>query len=399
MTFGRRDLLRLGAGAACAVALRPFGVLAQPDAARAPVLVVLFMRGGLDGLSAVVPTADPHYGALRRSTALPTRGEGAPIDLGGGFGLHPRLSPLAPLYRSGALGVVHAVGSPDPTRSHFEAQHRMEAGLALSGAAEDGWLGRAAALLPESRDPLFAVATEPVLPLGLQGPRGAAAVGHALDGARRRNRMEDALRAMYDARPGEIADAARSAFDMMEVIRRTEVSDDGVRWPDGPLSPKLRAIARLLRAGHGVRIAWAEVGGWDTHSRQGGAQGTLADHLGRLADALAAFAASLGDELERVVLLSLSEFGRAARENGSGGTDHGHATVSFVLGGPVRGGRVAGAFGGLSPDALFEGRDLAVRTDFRDLAAEVLRGHLGLRDLSTVFPGHTIGAGPGVLRS
>jgi uncharacterized protein (DUF1501 family) len=324
--------------------------------ARRRVLVVLFQRGAADGLNVVVPFGDRHYAALRPTIAVPppaARCEGAGIDLDGFFALHPALAPLADLYRAGRLAAVHAVGSPAPTRSHLDAQDDVESATPGVGSSRDGWLDRYLRATRGPADaPLRAVSLTGTIPRSLQGEAGAVAL-------------------------------ARSGC--FEAHDRDALAD----YPSGALGEALRRIARLIKAEAGVEIACADSAGWDHHTNE---SVQLAPKLAELGRALAAFDRDLGSRMQEVVVLTVSEFGRAARENGSGGTDHGHGNVLLALGGPVRGGRVYGRWPGLAPEELHEGRDLAATTDFRDVFAEIVVRHLGLVDAAPVFPGHALRA-------
>jgi uncharacterized protein (DUF1501 family) len=374
--------------------------------------VVVFQRGACDGLNTVVPFGDEAYRSLRPTIAVPPPRGGsrdAALDLDGFFGLHPALEPLLPLWGDGSLAAVHAVGSPHPTRSHFDAQDFMESGTPGVKATADGWMNRC--LQAETRaeaTPLRAVSLTPTLPRSLAGRAGAVAVADL-----RRFRLRPAagsegrrlFERMYaDAAPDLLRTAAKETFEALEFLKRADPSRhrpaSGVEYPRGRFGASLLQIAQLVKADVGVELAFAEVGGWDHHAVEGGVEGQLANRLRELGQALAAFHRDLGSRMQDVVLVTLTEFGRTVRENGNRGTDHGHASVSFVMGGPARGGKVHGRWPGLRDDELHERRDLALTTDFRDLLGEVLSRHLGVTKLDAVFPGHLPAAsGPGVLRA
>ncbi len=378
---------------------------------RGRTLVVLFQRGACDGLNLVVPYADAAYHAARPSIALapPGRPSGA-LDLDGFFGLHPALEPLLPLWSEGRLAAVHAVGSPDPTRSHFDAQDFMESGTPGRKATEDGWMNRHLQATTEpDGSPLRAVALTPTLPRTLQGRAGAVSLANLADFAVRPAAgpaVASGFEGMYGAAVDDaLHGAARDAFAAVRALRSAAPARyppaNGAEYPAGPLGNSLRQLAQLLKAGLGVELAFVEVGGWDHHAGEGGASGQLAGRLRELASALLAFHRDLGPHTDQVLLVSLTEFGRTVRENGDRGTDHGHGSVSLVMGGSTQGGRVHGRWPGLRPPDLYEGRDLAVTTDFRDLLGELLVRHLGARDLGAVFPGHAADPSrfPGVLPS
>lgn len=376
-------------------------------------LVVVFQRGACDGLNAVVPYAEDAYRKLRPTIAVPAPKGGsreAALDLDGFFGLHPALEPLLPLWKEKSLAVVHAVGSPDNTRSHFDAQDYMESGTPGVKSTGDGWMNRHLVATP-SREatPFRAVSLTPTLPRALAGRAPAVALSSIREFALREQAGASAAKGfegMYEAAVKDaLHGAGRDTFDALAFLKKADPARyapaPGVRYPNGRFGDSLRQVAQLVKADVGVEVAFTEVGGWDTHAAEGGARGQLANRLRELGAGLSAFHRDLGERMSDVVVVTLTEFGRTVRENGNRGTDHGHASVSFVLGGPVAGGRVAGRWPGLREDQLHEGRDLALTTDFRDLLAELLVRHAGARDLKPVFPGFTADARnrPGVLRA
>jgi uncharacterized protein (DUF1501 family) len=374
-------------------------------------LVVIFQRGAVDGLNTVVPYADDVYRRLRPTIAIPAPRGGsrdAALDLDGRFGLHPALGPLLPLWREGSLAVVNAVGSPDSTRSHFDAQDFMESGTPGVKSTDDGWMNRHLQYHPDPRaTPFRAVAVTPTLPRSLAGPASAIAMpdirGFDL---RPRAAKGGGFERMYEGAAKDVLHGTgRETFEAIEFLKKARPEQyspaKGAVYPRGRYGESLKQIAQLLKADVGLEVGFTEIGGWDHHAAEGGVQGQLAGRLGEFGQALAAFHRDLGDRMRDVVVVTLTEFGRTARENGNRGTDHGHASVSFVMGGEVRGGRIHGRWPGLREDQLYEGRDLAVTTDFRDLLAEVLSAHLGARHLGRVFPGHGASSArfPGVIRS
>lgn len=412
----RRVFLRSSGLALVSFGLAPRLLLraaeASPRQRRGRVLVVLFQRGACDGLNTVVPHGEKAYYALRPTIAIPRpRGGGseAALDLDGLFGLHPSLAGLLPLYREGSLALVHAVGSPDPTRSHFDAQDFMESGTPGVKSTRDGWMNRGMGALPEpGATPFRAVALSPRLPRILDG-RAPAVAMESVDRFGLRGGPSGAVardfEAMYGGASGRLHGTGREAFEAVQLLRAADPERyrpaAGVRYPRGRYGESLRQIAQLLKADLGVEMAFADGGGWDHHAAEGGVTGQLATRLDELGRALAAFHRDLGDRMDDVLVVTLTEFGRTARENGNRGTDHGHASVSFVLGGTVRGGRVYGRWPGLAEADLHEGRDLALTTDFRDLVAEILVRHLGVTDLGAVFPGRASDPArfPGVVRA
>ncbi len=366
-------------------------------------LVCIFQRGAVDGLNMIVPHGDPFYYRERPRIAIPRPGAaGGVLDLDGHFGLHPSLAPLQPLYQNGSLALVHAVGSPDATRSHFDAQDYMESGTPGLKSTQDGWLNRylAAQHAREHRDtPFRGVAMGPQLPRVLRGAAPALAIDNLQAFGLRapepaRDRLTQAFEELYQgSATGLVATSSAEAFEAVRMLKSLDPQRyqpaAGVEYPPGPLGRSLKQIAQLIKADLGVEIAFADVGGWDTHVNQGASEGQLAARLTEFGRALAAFSRDLGERMADVLVLTMSEFGRTVAENGNVGTDHGHATAMVVLGGGVKGGRVYGDWPTLDPAKRFEGRDLAVTTDFRDLFAEVVTGHLGAADLSAVFPGYS----------
>jgi uncharacterized protein (DUF1501 family) len=388
--------------------LAMFGIGAAPlwlaraaadSSSRKKTLVAIFQRGAADGLNMVVPFGDRRYYELRPALAVPkpsqSDSENSAIDLDGFFGLHPNLAPLKPLYDSKSLAIVHATGSPDPTRSHFDAQDYMEAGTPGRKSTRDGWLNRA---LPsaEAGSPLRALAMGSALPRALRGSNAAVAVNTIQEFQVRDSESERLFESMYGgASDTKLRGAGRDTFEavrMLKAIQRQRYAPaGGANYPAGRLGQSLRQIAQLIKTDAGVEVAFADIGGWDTHANQAGqrpTQGQLALRLAELAQSMAAFHRDLGDRMADVVVVTMSEFGRTARENGTRGTDHGHGNVMFVLGGSVNGGAVLGKWPGLADDQLYERRDLAVTTDFRDVLGELVSKHLGNTRLASVFPGY-----------
>jgi uncharacterized protein (DUF1501 family) len=374
-------------------------------------LVCIFQRGAVDGLNMVVPHGDAFYYRERPRIAIPRPGAtGGAVDLDGHFGLHPSLQALAPLYRDGSLAIVHAVGSPDNTRSHFDAQDYMESGTPGIKATPDGWLNRVLQTQHalEHRDtPFRGVAFGQELPRSLRGAAPALAIDNLQAFGLRapepaRDRLTAAFEELYQgSATGLVASSSAEAFEAVRMLKSVNPGQyapaNGAEYPRGPLANSLRQIAQLIKADLGLEIAFADVGGWDTHVNQGASDGQLAQRLGEFGQALAAFSRDLGERMSDVVVLTMSEFGRTVAENGNVGTDHGHATAMFVLGGGVRGGKVYGNWPTLDPAKRFEGRDLAVTTDFRDLFSEIVTGHLGAANLSAIFPGYAAASRVGVI--
>jgi len=369
---------------------------------RKKVLVAIFQRGAADGLNIVVPFGDPHYRDLRPTIGVKEPGDsGAAIDLDGYFGLHPQLQPLKDLWDRKQLAIVEATGSPDASRSHFDAQDYMESGTSSRGTS-DGWLNRALTPPVPETSPLRAISIGSQLPRTLRGDRSAIAIANGQNFGPGNPQAAKLLEKMYastaDSRLETTGKDAFAAMKMVQFINNAPYTPAGGAQygPGGELGRSLQQVARFIKADVGVEAAFAEIGGWDHHGNEPGQLGGL---LRQFSSALAAFALDLGDRMEDVVLVTMSEFGRTAKENGDAGTDHGHGSVMMVLGGPVAGGKVYGTWPGLASEQLFEGRDLAVTTDFRDVLGELVRGHLGQKDLHKVFPGFTPGAGPGLLKA
>jgi len=428
--ISRRLFFRHGSLALLALGLPPEFVtrslLARTRAAaRKKTLICIFQRGAVDGLNMVVPFGEKAYYQSRRSIAVPQPGgeRNGAIDLDGFFGLHPSLAPLHEFYRRKEMAIVHAVGSPHPTRSHFDAQDYMETASPGSKATRDGWLNRVlehtgcdcdgrtladahahaadhaagqSGLGATASETLRGVAMGASLPVSLRGRHPALAIEDlsrfGVAGGRDAT-LESAFQRQYREAGDLVASAADEAFDAIQQLRAANPAQyrpsGGVQYPAGEFGRSLGQITQLIKADVGVEIAFADIGGWDTHQAQGGAQGQLARRLDELARGIRALYDDLGDRMEDVVLLTMSEFGRTVTENGSGGTDHGHANCMLVMGGAVDGGHIRGEWPGLQREQLYEGRDLALTTDFRDVFAEIAADHLGASALDQIFPGYS----------
>jgi uncharacterized protein (DUF1501 family) len=392
--FVRNSALTAVGTAAIPLFLRRAAYGAQQKGTRTKRLVVIFQRGAADGLNIVVPHGEAAYYAMRPSINIP---RGAVIDLDGFFGLHPSLAALEPVWEQKHLAIVHAAGSPDPTRSHFDAQDFMESGTPGVKATEDGWLNRSLRSLPSSDDAFRAVAMGPALPRILQGSEPAVAMNNINDfGVGGRNPqpspMENTFEAMYTASVDAVLHgSAQETFEAVKMLKSADPAQyaptPGANYPGGRFGDSLKQLAQLIKANLGVQIAFADIGGWDHHVNEGSTEGQIANVLREFSQSLGAFWIDLGDLREDTVVVTMSEFGRTARENGNRGTDHGHANVMFVFGGPVKGGRVYGPWPGLDPSKLYEGRDLALTTDFRTVLGEAVDQHLGNKNLPQVFPG------------
>lgn len=398
----RRDFLGWSAlgGALCiTVGKNAWAALAEvPTSGPASRLVIVFLRGAVDGLSVVVPYAESAYYKMRDTIAIPPPGrDGGGLDLDGYFALHPALATLMPYWHSGQMAFVHAAGSNDPTRSHFDAQDYMESGTPGRKSTTDGWVNRMLGVLPGSGT---AVNVGAVMPRALAGsqpvavlPSGRAATRSSpLD----RPRISDAFDQLYGGND-KLSDAYResrqSHKDMMATLAAENIENEMQAANNGATLPNVFAedagrLARIMRGDPRMRIAFLAVGGWDTHANQGSSRGQLANRLQPLGNGLAALAQGLGPVWADTVIVVMSEFGRTVKQNGNRGTDHGHGNVMWLLGGAVAGGRVHGRWSGLDSSALYEGRDLAVTTDFRDVLATIATRHLRIpeQQLATVFP-------------
>jgi uncharacterized protein (DUF1501 family) len=360
---------------------------------RKKILVAIFQRGAVDGLNMVVPFGEERYYQLRPSIAIP-KPDGTPasaVDLDGFFGLHPSLATLKPMFDSRHLAIVDAVGSPDPTRSHFDAQDYMESGTPGLKATGDGWMNRALLKPVGPASPLRAVSLGSGLSRTLRGQNDAIAVNNLNDFQVKDQKSQATFESMYDHSHDTVLHGTGketfSAVKMMQSIQKQRYTPaNGAKYPGGRFGQSLLQIARLIKADVGVEVAFADIGGWDTHVNE---PNQLSNNLTEFGQSLAALYQDLGDRMQDVTVVTMSEFGRTVRENGDRGTDHGHANVMFVMGGDVPGGKVYGDWPGLAEDEqLYEGRDLNLTTDFRDVLGELVSRHMGNRNLQAVFPGY-----------
>src|SRR5438270_3696301 len=404
MAITRRGFLKGGAMALVGTAAIPSFLTRAVYGSTEPVtgkkrLVVLFQRGAADGLNIVVPHGERAYYSMRPTIAIPrpSRGQLSTIDLDGFFGLHPSMQAFKPLWDQGHLAIIHAAGSPDETRSHFDAQDFMESGTPGLKSTEDGWLNRAMHTGdPKQHSPFGAVALSTALPRTLAGKFPAVALSNINDfgvGGRNANAapISNTFEAMYSQSVDTVLHGTgQETFEAVKMLKAADPARytpaPGVNYPRGRFGDSLKQVAQLLKANLGVEVAFADIGGWDHHVNEGNTQGQLANLLREFSQSIAAFWNDLGDLAENTVLVSMSEFGRTARQNGTGGTDHGHANVMFVVGGAVRGGRVHGRWPGLEQSQLYQGRDLALTTDFRQVLGELVYTHLGNHNLADVFP-------------
>jgi uncharacterized protein (DUF1501 family) len=417
--FSRRFFMKQGGIALAGLSTMPAflqrAIAATPTAGKKQ-LVVLFQRGAADGLNIVVPFGEPNYYRLRPTIAIPQprRGGGdAAIDLDGFFGLHPALASFVPLFQKNELAIVHAAGSPDPTRSHFDAQDFMESGTPGVKATQDGWLDRAlGTMAEENASPFRAVAMGPNLPRMLQGSTGAIAIPDLRQfkvqpqSAAMANVAEGGFEAMYAQTVDHaLHGTGTETFEAIDMLRKIDPvnfpPENGAEYPKSPVGQRMQQIAVMIKAKIGLEVMFLDCGGWDNHVNEGSVQGQLANLLRDLSESLAAFYKDMGDRMGDVVVVTMSEFGRTAKENGNRGTDHGHANCMFVMGGDVKGGRVYGQWPGLNDHQLNDGRDLALTTDFRSVVGEILTKHQGVKDMAAVFPGFENNPHkyPGLMRS
>ena len=402
--ISRRVFLKNGGLALVSLGFAPEFLARTVAAAGSPrkrVLITIFQRGAVDGLNMIVPFGEREYYAARPSIALARPGSDpqAALDLDGFFGLHPRLAPLKPLYDAGHLAVVHATGSPDGTRSHFDAQDYMETATPGVKSTPDGWLNRYLhAREHEAQTPFRAVALASQLPRALQGVAPALAIGQIDRFGIRAGQSTEMVQSSFESAYAAAADrvlhsTGRDAFDAVRMLKQAEPTrytpSNGAEYPRSAYGEALKQIAQLVKADVGLEVAFAESGNWDHHVNEGAAVGQLATRLDDFGRGIAALVRDLGDRMQDVVVLTMSEFGRAVAENGNRGTDHGHGNAMFILGGSVRGGKVYGKWPGLAREQRYEGRDLAVTTDFRAVFNEVVHQHLGLTNTRAVFPGFT----------
>lgn len=399
----RRRFLKLlgivGTSAIASVGCHSWVARSQVVSSKNPKrLVVIFLRGGIDGLNVVIPYAESDYYEVRPVIAVPKPGEdkGA-FDLDGNFGLHPALAPLMPLWKQGSLAFVHACGSPDPTRSHFDAQAYMEAGLLGTKKLPDGWMNRVLAMLP-AQTPVEAVSVGSTVPRILLGQESVANIGLRGNSAQklpidRNQTIRTAFDQLYASNdPISLAYqegiAARDQL-LAELEAEMTQANNGAPMPTG-FAEEAHKLGSLIARDPTIQLAFMHLGGWDTHTNQGSATGQLANRLKDLGKGVKALVDRLGSVYSDTAIVVVSEFGRTVRENGNQGTDHGHGNVMWLLGGSVEGGKVYGDWPGLSEAELYEGRDLAITTDFREVFTSVLNRQFGLRpdQMEQVFPGY-----------
>src|SRR5438876_468679 len=407
--MNRRYFIKSGS-----IALASFGVMASAPSflkralaetlnatARRKTLIAIFQRGAVDGLNVVVPHGEHSYYDLRPNIAVakPDGGAESAISLDGFFGLHPSLQSFKPLWDSKHLAIVHASGSPDKTRSHFDAQDYMESATPGVKSTQDGWLNRYLQTKAEPQKSLFrAVSMTQNMPRVMQSKAPTLPISNLAHCNIRAGQSSAAVQggfeAIYDQTVNDaLHGTGKETFEAINYLKQVNPAqykpENGANYPATPFGNALRQIAQLIKAGVGLEVAFTDIGGWDTHVNEGNQQGQLSNLLRQFSTSIAALYTDLGKRMDDVVLITMSEFGRTARENGNRGTDHGHANAMFVVGNSVKGGKIYGDFRGLKSDKLYEGRDLDVTTDFRDVFGEAAYSHMGSKDLAKIFPNYT----------
>jgi uncharacterized protein (DUF1501 family) len=409
----RRDFLRLAGSLAMAPTLSSWmpRMAFAPEGVQPPgdILVVVFQRGGMDGLNAVIPYADEGYYLHRPELSIPEPSpgtDGAVIDLDGFFGLHPSLRPLQGLWEQRALAIVHAVGSPDPTHSHFDAMDFMERGTPGEKSIPTGWIGRHLSSASwQNESPFRAVGMGGVMQAALRGLVPVTTLKsitdfHLQGDTSRLVELRESLAALY-ADGSSLEPLAVETFEAVDLLSKIDVEHytpaQNTVYPESEFGQAMKQVAQIAKAEIGLEVACVDIGGWDTHNSQGGMEGQLPTLLNELASGLSALYDDLGEYTERMTLVTMSEFGRRVQENGSGGTDHGHGNCMFVLGGGVNGGQVYGRWPGLAREQLYGPGDLDITTDFREVLAEIVARRLVNPAPEQVFPGFSSGAGLGIV--
>jgi len=378
------------------------------------VLVCIFQRGAMDGLMAVTPFTDGYLKAARPTLFMSPVNDGkrSPlIDLDGKFGLHPGLKSFESFFRSKQLAIVHGIGSPNNTRSHFDAQDYMESGTPFNKGTASGWLNRAVGLMGHDATPFRAVSLTSSMPRSFYGDNPSIAINNLQDFAiqLRGNPMGANMAAksfedLYDqTSSGLLKETGKESFDAVKMLKKVDVKnykpDNSIVYPNTSLGNALKQVAQLIKMDVGLEVAFAESGGWDTHFNQGTELGVFARNANDLSGSIAAFWNDMGATFQDdVTVMTMTEFGRTVRQNGTGGTDHGRASCNFILGNDVKGGNVYGNIKPLAIENLEDGRDLAVTTDFRSVFSEVADKHLKINNDKILFPGWD-GTKIGVMRS
>ncbi|MBZ0188827.1 MAG: DUF1501 domain-containing protein [Candidatus Obscuribacterales bacterium] len=395
----RREFLRASAMVSLTLVcpgLTGWAYAASNQSAGSSKLIVVFLRGAADGLSMVVPYADQAYYSARPTIAIarPGQADGC-LDLDGHFGLHPELAPIMKYWQDRSLAFVHCSGSPDPTRSHFDAQDYMESGRPGVKVVDSGWLNRLLQVLPDSHSPIRGINVGSTLPRILQGPSAVASYEPRKAGKPSvvdRPFISSAFHKIYAGRQDSLGKAFRDGISTHKTLKSKFDQEMLAANKGAPAVGSFKGfgeqLGKLFGDDRSTQVAFVALGGWDTHVNQGAGKGQLANHLNVLGKGLSDLVVGLGSQYKDTVIMVVSEFGRTVSENGNGGTDHGHGNVMFVMGGGVQGGKVYGNWSGLAKAKLFEGRDLPVTTDFRSAIGSIAHNHLGVasKDLARVLP-------------
>ena len=369
-------------------------------------LVCIFQRGAMDGLMAVTPFTDQYLKEARPGLfidAAKTGNDNPLIDLDGRFGLHPAMKAFEPMFREKRLGIVHGIGSPNNTRSHFDAQDYMESGTPFNKGTASGWLNRVVGLLGhDALTPFTAVSLTSAMPRSFYGDNPAVAISNLQDFALQMrgnpagtNLAAKSFEELYDrTAPGLLKDTGRESFDALKMLQKANVKNyapaNGAVYPNSALGNSLKQIAQLIKMNVGMEVAFAESNGWDTHFNQGTSNGIFARNVADLSNSMMAFWTDIGSSCQDdVTVMTMTEFGRTVHQNGTGGTDHGRASCNFILGNSVNGGLVHGNVQPLAAENLEDGRDLAVTTDFRNVFSEVADKHLRISNDRVLFPDFT----------
>lgn len=369
---------------------------------RKKTLIVIFQRGAVDGLNMVVPFGESEYYNLRRNIAIPKPNQidGA-IKLDGFFGLHPMMTDFETLWKNKQMAIIHCAGSPSNTRSHFDAQDYMESGTPGKKSTKDGWLNRVLQGLNENESsPFRSVSMTSQLPRSLYGRAPSIAMTNLADFSIQAGVYTKSVQGGFEgiyqqmnAKNDSLSETGKETFEAMNFLKKANPSQykpaNGAKYPGNPLGRSLQQFAQLIKAGVGLEVGFAETGGWDTHVNQGSSRGQLGNLLRDFSGAINAFTTDLGQKMDDVVIVTMSEFGRTARENGNRGTDHGHANAMFVIGNSVKGGKVYGDWAGLKKDQLNEERDLALTTDYRDVLSELSYKFMDNKSITKIFPDYS----------
>ena len=365
------------------------------------ILVFIFQRGAMDGLMAVTPFTDTYLKAARPTlfmdAAKSATGKSL-IDLDGRFGLHPSMAAFENLFKEKRLAIVHGMGSPNNSRSHFDAQDYMESGTPFNKGTASGWLNRAAGLLGHDATPFRAVSLTSSMPRSFYGDNETIAISNLKDFAIQlkgnsagANFAAKSFEDLYDQTSSSLLNkTGKESFDAVKLLQKTDVKNyqpaNGASYPNSPLGNSLKQIAQLIKMDVGMEVAFAESGGWDTHFNQGTENGVFARNVADLSNSIAAFWKDVETMQDDITVMTTTEFGRTVKQNGSSGTDHGRASCAFILGNDVNGGKVHGNVQPLSVENLADGRDLTVTTDFRSIFSEVADKHLLINNDTVLFP-------------